>query len=157
VVNQFASFFVAVAFLYLRYLFKENSDLHQVVGNVGTGLSLLVMCLTVWGAFARWTDQVSKKRQLSEQIRAFVVQHHKFADARPADKKKITKWLADVEEFEDERKHELATVGGWFLRALADKGDLPSYCEALVGRTTLTWPQMLGLFGMAPAPSPVVG
>jgi hypothetical protein len=36
--------------------------------------------------------------------------------------------------------------------ALADSASLPPPCEALVGRTSLVWPQMLALFSMVPAP-----
>lgn len=53
---------------------------------------------------------------------------------------------------DDSGQHYLVLEGNKRFSAVAldDPAALPSPCEALVGRTPWTWPQMLALFGMVP-------
>jgi len=66
--------------------------------------------LTIWAAFARWTDQIAKKKELSTKTRALVVRHRAIADAKPFDSVKMRLWIIDAEAFADDKKHDLAAL-----------------------------------------------
>src|SRR5262245_60295146 len=56
---EFLGVAVAIGFLYLQYLAKGNW-LHDFIGYVGTGFSLALILLVIWGHIARWQDQIEK-------------------------------------------------------------------------------------------------
>lgn len=112
---QYSGVAIAIVFLYLRYLSKEDTAAHGLLSNVGTGLSLVVILATIWAAFARWPDQIEKKRELSRSIRDLLSTHRKVTDPRPVDEKGIKDWLATCHDFEEKRKHESATVARYYL------------------------------------------
>lgn len=107
---EFLAILVAVSFLFAQYVVKEYAIIHEVLGYIGTALSILVICMVIWGYINRWPDQIEKKRDLSREIRELLIQHTKLTTARPVDHAKIHKWLQACLEFEERRKHELATV-----------------------------------------------
>jgi hypothetical protein len=113
---EFLAVLVAVVFLFLQYLVKEQQAAHTVLGYIGTGLSLAVILIVVWGYIARWPDQIEKKRELSAKIRGMLGEHKKLTEVRPLAEAKIRRWLAECLEFEGERKHELATVPRYYLK-----------------------------------------
>lgn len=107
---EFLGMLVAIVFLFLQYLAKELSGLHSFLGYVGTGLSLVVILMVIRSYISGWPAQIEKKRALSLAIRELLAKHQKATEERPVDHGKVRKWIAACEEFENERKHELATV-----------------------------------------------
>jgi mobilome CxxCx(11)CxxC protein len=113
---EFLAVLVAILFLYLQYLVKEHDTAHAILGYVGAGASLLVILFVVWGYIARWPDQIEKKRELSSTLRDMIGKHRKLSEARPVDREKTQKWIDSCLAFEEQRKHELATVPVYYLK-----------------------------------------
>lgn len=108
---DFSAILIAIVFLFLQYLAKDkNPTLHDTLGVVGTGLSLFVVLLTVWGLVDRWTDRIEKKQELSRRIRELLTEHRLVTTRRPVDEKKIHAWLTKCDEFGEAKKHLLATL-----------------------------------------------
>jgi mobilome CxxCx(11)CxxC protein len=116
-VLDFLGILIAIVFLFLQYLFKEVTFFHTVLTYLGTGLSLAVILMVIWGLISRWTDQIEKKRDLSRAIRGLIQEHERVRTIRPVDERKIRKWLQDCVAFHESRKHVLA--------------ELPAYCMKL--------------------------
>lgn len=115
VLNQFLGVASALIFLYLRWLARDNSALHEVLGNIGAAFSLLFILASIWIAYFRWQDQIEKKRALSADVRKLLGKYRKATDPRPVDDKKIRAWLAECHDFEQERKHEMANLDRYFM------------------------------------------
>ncbi len=114
---DFLSILIAVVFLFLQYVFKDkNATTHEWLGYFGTALSIAVILLAIWGAFARWTDQIEKKQELSREARSLIIQQAKLIEVRPIDEKKLRAWLRECAVYEEERKHILAAVPRIFLK-----------------------------------------
>jgi mobilome CxxCx(11)CxxC protein len=113
---EFLAVLVAVVFLFLQYLFKEDTDLHNLLAYVGTALSLVVILMVIWGHMSRWTDQIEKKRDLSRGLREMIQVHERVTTARPVDEKKIRKWLHDCLAAEEARKHDLAMLPEYYMK-----------------------------------------
>jgi mobilome CxxCx(11)CxxC protein len=109
-VLEFLGVLVALLFLFLQYVVKEQEATHAVLGYVGTGLSLAIILMGIWGYMNRWPDQIEKKRDLSREIRDMLGHHKRLSEARPLDEAKLRKWLEICLAFEEQRKHELAVV-----------------------------------------------
>jgi mobilome CxxCx(11)CxxC protein len=118
VVLEFLAVLIAVVFLFVQYVAKDRSTIaHDILGLIGTGLSLAVILIVIWGHMDRWTDQIEKKRELSRRCRELIGQHSNLSEVRPVVQDKLRKWVRVCEDFEDERKHELATVPAGCLQA----------------------------------------
>jgi mobilome CxxCx(11)CxxC protein len=104
--------FVAIFFLLLQYFAtKENLPrAHDVLGYIGTLLSVLIILLFVWSLANRWTDQIEKKRHISELIGSLLSKYKAVTEARPLDLEEVRKWVAAWDQIEQERKHELASL-----------------------------------------------
>ena len=112
---EFLGIAVAIGFLYLQYL-AGHGWLHDVIGYVGTGCSLALILMVIWGHIARWQDQVEKKRDLSLVIHDLKQKYAAVTVIRPVDQDKIRKWTAASEAFHAERKHDLASLPRFYLK-----------------------------------------
>ena len=116
VLLRFLGAAVAILFLYFRLITSADPELNKWLGHAGTGFSILLLLGTIWGAFARWTDQIAKKKELSREARQMIVQHRQITEERPVKKSKVQKWIVAAESFDEDRKHELATVDMYYLQ-----------------------------------------
>ena len=119
---EFLGFLVAIAFLYGQYVVKaegtgtQANTIHNVLGYVGTGISLLVMIVTVWGLMANWNGQLEKKHELSRMAQNLVTSLEKLMRQRPLPSAEIQRISDQRVDFDTARKHEHAQLPEWAMQ-----------------------------------------
>lgn len=121
-VLEFLGVLLAIGFLYVLYVVKatpqtsDSGTVHDLLGLFGTGLSLAVLLFTLWGHMAKWDGQLEKKHDLSRSARRLVTSYEKFIQERPIPIATIGQLAIQRADFDEARKHELATLPRWAMQ-----------------------------------------
>lgn len=116
IVLDFLGVAVAVVFLFLQWLVKDtDAAMHELFSYIGTGLSLVVILMAVWGLMARWQNQIDAQQRLSRKARELILAH-RDAVAAPVLPERVRKWIATCEAFEEDRKDPDGAVPRYYLQ-----------------------------------------
>ncbi len=106
---DFLAVMLAIVFIYLQMAVPDrNVDLQQLLGLIGTGLSLLLILATIWASMAQWKSKIDRMQKLSTAARELLKAYEKAVTPRPVDHAKIRKWLLDTSDFDESRKDPLS-------------------------------------------------
>ena len=106
---DFLGILLAIVFIYLQVAVPDSKvNVEYVLGLIGTGLSLILILVTVWASMAQWKSRIERMQNLSTTAHNLLKQYEKIVVVRPVDHAKIRKWQLDVIDFDEERKDPLS-------------------------------------------------
>ena len=107
----FSGVLISILFVYLQNLVPaSNTTQITWLGNLGTGLSLIVIFATIWSSMDHWTTRIEKMQTLSTLVRELLRDYKAVTTIRPVDHLKIQKWILKVIESEEKRKDPMANI-----------------------------------------------
>lgn len=125
-VLEFLGFLVAIGLLYVLYAIKAaplpqsgiktGNIIHDYISMLGTGISLAVLIITIWGHMAKWDGQLEKKHELSQKAQELAGLYDGLVIQRPVPIDSIRDLSVKRRNFDDLRKHDLAALPGWAMQ-----------------------------------------
>jgi hypothetical protein len=116
-VAEYASYALAVIFLFFQYVAKENwPTLHTILSYTGVGLGIVTVLVGIWGHLDKWDEQIDKKKELATQCRVLATKHYALTLKLPPDESAVRRWMIECHAFEGERQHVHGSIGDRFYR-----------------------------------------
>lgn len=104
---EFLGIALAIGVLFVLYILGPGV-VHDIVSQVATGLSLLLIVMSIWGLMSKWDQQIETKAAISADLNDLVEQFQ-LAEVS-LDEKQIRSCHEFRLRVEKRRKHETAEV-----------------------------------------------